>query len=236
MGEALGHGENCCVGSLWHVPDRVDPIWLTGPDDGITGPFGMIPRDQEGHIYGRDAMKPPRLPIYVMLIFVAVVALNLAVVPAFSGYPRLGAAVIGIALQVACFLLVCGQGPSFWIGFLATGSLSMASCFLAFPPRGVRLVTTATPSGGTITSGVHVYPGSMMWQVWASYDRLWEPLGHYFAPYVQSADLSPVTYFALMATYALIQSLPHWLIALAGGLASHAAIRRFRRADRVCPI
>ncbi len=181
-------------------------------------------------------MKPPRIPIYVLLIFVAVVALNLAVLPAFSGYPRLGAAVIGIALQVACLLLVCGRGRSFWIGFLATGSLSMASCFLALPPRDWRLVTTATPSGGTITAGVPVYPGSMMWQVWASYDRLLEPLSPYFAPYIQSADLSPVTYFALVATAALIESLPHWLIALAGGLASHAAIRRLRRSDRVCPI
>ncbi len=181
-------------------------------------------------------MKPPRLPIYVMLIFVAVVALNLATVPAFSGYPRLGAAVIGIALQVACFLLVCGRGRSFWIGFLAAGSLSMASCFLAFPPRGMRLVTTATPSGVTITSGVHLYPGSMTWQVWASYDRLWEPLSPYFAPYVQSAGLFPVTYFALVATDALIQSLPHLLIALAGGLASLAAIRKFRRSDRAYPI
>ena len=134
MSEPFRQGEKGRLGSLWHASERVDLIWLTGPDHGITGAFDTIPRDQEGPISGRDAMKPPRIPIYVLLIFVAVVALNLAVLPAFSGYPRLGAAVIGIALQVACLLLVCGRGRSFWIGFLATGSLSMASCFLALPP------------------------------------------------------------------------------------------------------
>jgi hypothetical protein len=38
-----------------------------------------------------------------------------------------------------------------------------------------------------------------------------------------------------VAIVVLIESLPHWLIALAGGLASHAVIRRFRRASPQVP-
>ncbi|WP_165071395.1 hypothetical protein [Paludisphaera rhizosphaerae] len=177
-------------------------------------------------------MRKPRLRISAMMIFVAVVAFDLSVAPAFLGFPRLGAAIIGVALQVACYLLVRGRGRTFWLGFLVAGSLSLASCFLAFPPHGIRLVTTTTPSGGTLTRGVYDYPGSLMWQAWASYDRLWKPVGQYLAPYALMADPPPAIYFGLMAMEALIESLPHWLIALAGGLVSYAATRRFRRTDR----
>jgi hypothetical protein len=194
--------------------------------DYTVGTSGIIPRDQDGHILGRDAMKPPRLPIYVLLIFVAVVALNLAVVPALWAYARPATAIIVIALQIGFFFLVRGRSRSFWAGFLAAGSLSMASCFLASPPQ-FEIVTTAIPSGGTRTGPVQVRPGSMLWHVWESIDGLWVPyLEPFLAPYVHRDDQSPETQIVLMMAIALIQSLPHWLIALAVGLVSQAMIRR----------
>jgi hypothetical protein len=82
-------------------------------------------------------MKPPHFRINRVMIWVAVTALNLAVLRALFASRRVdilgGGAMIWIMLQIGVFRAIRyrGQGRSYWLGFLGGGTVAMLSYLLA---------------------------------------------------------------------------------------------------------
>lgn len=170
-------------------------------------------------------MRAYRFRLSGLMLVVAAVALNLAVGMALLSSDSsllFRIALIGIALQVGVVALLRGRNRPFWAGFVAFGLLSALSCALAFGPR-FEIVTDATGS-----RPVEVAPASAMWQAWEGYDRLWvSPLEPVVASYIQVPEPPLPIVIGWVTTIILASAVPHALIAIAGGLFTRAAARRF---------
>ena len=164
-------------------------------------------------------MKLPRLSIAMVMVAVAVVAINLAIartLSIFNPVLPVSVALTGLALQAGGFILTRSRGRirTFWIGFLTFGLMAMVSVIWAMvfaPNVGISL----DPSTGKVVK--LTVPGLLMWTWWSAY---FESVFTHLAGHLHF-KIEPLGIAA-----ALIWSLPQFLIAVMGGLLCRLAAGR----------
>jgi hypothetical protein len=165
----------------------------------------------------------PRISIAKLLVVVAVVALNLAVVRAVRDHDRefsifCGVPLGAVALTTAFLLLIRSRSSSraFWAGFLAFSLLALAVYLEASldPP-------TYQPSkpGGTGFDMVMTRPGSTMWHV---LDRYLSTVFQLLRPYVGD-PFDQRTQSVLLRC--VVNYLPQGVVAATGGFACWIVVR-----------
>jgi hypothetical protein len=162
-------------------------------------------------MHRRDTVGFPHRSVATLMVVVAVVAVNLGIARVVFAYnPVLleGVVLSGLALQAGGLLLARSRGRirAFWIGFLAFGSMAMATVVWAMVFAPNVGIAHDPITGNEIIINV---PGSLMWTLWSGYFR-------YVLTYVAGhLDVDPEPVGVITA---LIWSLPQFLVAVVGGL------------------
>ena len=158
-------------------------------------------------------MQLPRMTISLVMIFVAVVAIDCAIfVPIHKarGLMGIGGSLPILILQWGLFrILQPVKDRRFWIGYLILGGVATGSY--------LRAMLNPDVFGVTSTGAVQVKPGSFLYSIWQSYgiaigDRVLAPF--LFGP-VAAANPHPV---AIVAYRLMLWSAPQILAGVIGGL------------------
>jgi hypothetical protein len=176
-------------------------------------------------------VKRSRVTVVGLMVFVGVVAINLAAVRALSAALQVRVVLIALVLQFALIRLIrsrrCGQ--AFWAGFVGCGSLAMASCIWAEAHRPRILLSLSVLTGHLVETR-----GSSMWTIWDGYANFASDCLERLPYAVRLIERSSES--IQDAVFPLTLFLPQLLFALAGGLLARWLVGPVARSDRATMI